>query len=189
MILNKFLMRRIGFDTVTAFRIQLDVKLNEIMPIYNKMFDALENWEIFNDGETTTRTGTNDKTTVTENNSRNTIKNNISVSSENSNTNISDRRSSNTPQSNLDNVKAGKYVTNYNYDTNTDNGESESTTEGETRGETTASQNGTDNTEYEEIIRKTPNDKISILKSMQTEINSIFSMIFDELEILFYGIE
>ena len=45
-ILNHFLQRRIGFETVTAFRIQLDVKLNEIMPLYNKMFDALENWEI-----------------------------------------------------------------------------------------------------------------------------------------------
>ena len=41
MILNHFLQRRIGFETVTAFRIQLDVKLNEIMPFYNKMFDAL----------------------------------------------------------------------------------------------------------------------------------------------------
>ena len=29
MILNHFLMRRIGFDTVTLFNIQLNVKLNE----------------------------------------------------------------------------------------------------------------------------------------------------------------
>lgn len=189
MILNKFLMRRIGFDTVTAFRIQLDVKLNEIMPIYNKMFDALENWDIFNDGETTTRTGTNDKITATQNNSSNSITNNMRVNTENSNTNISDRRSSNTPQSNLDNVRDGKYVTNYDYDTNTDTGETESTTTGTTTGTTTASQNGTDNTEYEEITRKTPADKIAILRSMQTEINNIYGMIFEELEILFYGIE
>lgn len=51
MILNKFLMRRIGFETLTAFKIQLNVKLNEIMPMYNKMFDAIENWDILNDGE------------------------------------------------------------------------------------------------------------------------------------------
>lgn len=189
MILNKFLMRRIGFDTVTAFRIQLDVKLNEIMPIYNKMFDSLKNWDIFNDGETTTRTGTNDKTTASQNSSSNSITNNMTVNTENSNTNISDRRSSNTPQSNLDNVRDGKYVTNYDYDTNTDTGESESTTTGTTNGTMTGSQNGTDNTEYQEIVTKTPGDKISILRSMQTEINSIYTMIFDELEILFYGLE
>ena len=40
MILNHFLLRRIGFDTVTSFVVQLNVKLNEIMPMYNKMFDA-----------------------------------------------------------------------------------------------------------------------------------------------------
>lgn len=189
MILNKFLMRRIGFDTVTAFRIQLDVKLNEIMPLYNKMFDALENWDIFNDGETTTRTGTNDKTTASQNSSTNSMTNNMTVNTENSNTNISDRRSSNTPQSALDNVRDGKYVTNYDYDTNTDTGESESTSTGTTSGTVTGSQNGTDNTEYEEITRKTPADKIAILRSMQTEITNIYGMIFEELEILFYGIE
>ena len=71
MILNHFLQRRIGFETVTAFRIQLDVKLNEIMPLYNKMFDALENWEIFNDGEVTTRTGTDNRTSESTNNTSN----------------------------------------------------------------------------------------------------------------------
>lgn len=50
MILNHFLMRRIGFETFTAFQIQLNVKLNEIMPVYNKMFDSLENWDLFSDG-------------------------------------------------------------------------------------------------------------------------------------------
>ena len=50
MILNHFLMRRIGFETVTAFKIQLNVKINEIMPVYNKMFDAISNWDIFKIG-------------------------------------------------------------------------------------------------------------------------------------------
>ena len=202
MILNKFLMRRIGFDTVTAFRIQLDVKLNEIMPIYNKMFDALENWEIFNDGETTIRTGTNDKTTANEESSENTmniesensISNSMTTNTENSNTNTSDRRESNTPQSQLDNVRDGKYVTNYNYDTNTDNGESETNVNGTNEGSSSSSQNGTsntsktgtDNTSYRETITRTPVDKISILKEMQENIKSIYSLIFDELDSLFY---
>lgn len=44
MILNNYLMRRIGYDTLTAFKIALNVKLNSIMPLYNKMFDSLEDW-------------------------------------------------------------------------------------------------------------------------------------------------
>lgn len=55
MILNHFIMRRIGFQTPTAFKIQLNVKLNEIMPMYNKMFDMIEGWDIFKDGENITR--------------------------------------------------------------------------------------------------------------------------------------
>ena len=80
MILNHFLQRRIGFETVTAFRIQLDVKLNEIMPLYNKMFDALENWEIFNDGEVTTRTGKDNRTSESTNNTSNQLTNHSTTS-------------------------------------------------------------------------------------------------------------
>ena len=73
MILNKFLMRRIGFQTLTPFQIQLNVKLNEIMPLYNKMFDALENWNIFNDGETVTRTQDETRKSNLNNTSNNNI--------------------------------------------------------------------------------------------------------------------
>ena len=38
-ILNHFLMRRIGYETVTGFIISLGTKLNEIMPKYNLLFD------------------------------------------------------------------------------------------------------------------------------------------------------
>ena len=55
MILNNYMMRRIGYETPTAFKIAMEVKLNSIMPIYNKMFDSLENWNLFNDGENITR--------------------------------------------------------------------------------------------------------------------------------------
>ena len=39
-IINHFLMRRIGQETFTAFRLFLSNKLNEIMPKYNMLFDA-----------------------------------------------------------------------------------------------------------------------------------------------------
>lgn len=178
MILNHFLQRRIGFETVTAFRIQLDVKLNEIMPIYNKMFDSLENWDIFNDGEVTTKTGKDNRTSESTNNTSNELINNSTTSTND----ISDRRNSELPQNQLEDLRNGSYVTNYNYDTNTNNGEDNSKSQGTSQ----AKNNGTDINEYNETITRTPADKIAILKEMQTNIKNIYTMIFDDLECLFY---
>lgn len=178
MILNHFLQRRIGFETVTAFRIQLDVKLNEIMPLYNKMFDALENWEIFNDGEVTTRIGKDNRTSESTNNTSNELTNH-SITSTND---VSDRRNSELPQKQLEDLRNGSYVTNYNYDTNTNNGEDNSTSQGKSNAEN----KGKDINEYNETITRTPADKIAILKEMQENIKSIYTMIFKDLECLFY---
>lgn len=178
MILNHFLQRRIGFETVTAFRIQLDVKLNEIMPLYNKMFNALDNWEIFNDGEVTTRTGTDNTTTQNTNQTSNTLENTSITSTED----ISDRRNSELPQNQLSELRDGNYVTNYNYDTNTNTGNDNSHSEGTSQ----ATNNGTDNKQYNETITRTPSDKIAILKEMQENIKSIYTMIFKDLDCLFY---
>lgn len=174
MILNKFIMRRIGFDTLTAFKLQLNVKLNSIMPIYNKMFDALENWNIFNDGEVTTETGTDERQTT------NTTQNTLSNSSTTQSSSTSDRRNSELPQDQLENLRDGSYVGNYNYDTDTATGQDSSTSNG------TATASGTDNNEYTKEIRRSPADKIAIMKEMQTNINNIYEMIFKDLDCLFY---
>lgn len=180
MILNHYLQRRIGFETVTAFRIQLDVKLNEIMPLYNKMFNALENWEIFNDGEVTTRTGTDNTTSQNTNNTSNTLKNTSITSTED----ISDRRNSELPQNQLEDLRNGSYVTNYSYDTNKNTGNDNSHSEGTSQ----ATNQGTDNKTYNETITRTPADKIAILKEMQENIKSIYSLIYKELDCLFYSL-
>lgn len=152
MILNHFLMRRIGYDTVNAFKIALNVKLNEIMPIYNKMFDMLDGWNLFNDGESISESGTNSLNNIT------------------SSQNISDRRYSDTPQNQLTNVQNGSYITDYNYDTD--------------NGTTSASTMGTDS----RIITRTPSDKIKIYKEFIENKKSIMTMIFEDLEPLFYGL-
>lgn len=178
MILNHFLQRRIGFETVTAFRIQLDVKINEIMPIYNKMFDAMENWEIFNDGEITTRTGTDNKTQTNTNQTSNTLTNQSTTQT----SDVSDRRNSELPQNEIENIQDASYLTNYSYDTNTNNGQDSSTSQGTSQ----ATNSGTDNTTYNETITRTPADKIAILKEMQENIKSVYTMIFKDLDCLFY---
>lgn len=170
MILNKFLMRRIGFETLTAFKIQLNVKLNEIMPMYNKMFYAIENWDILNDGEITEKSGTDDRNIDTTN----TLKN----SSITNNSEISDRRNSDLPQSQLANVRDGSYVTDYNYDTNSSKSSDSSNSEGFS--------NSKDNNVYNEVIKRSPADKISIYKEFQENLKSIYTLIFKDLDCLFF---
>ena len=152
MILNNFLMRRIGYDTITAFRIALCVKLNEIMPKYNILFDSINNWDLFNDGEVITR-------------SVNAIINNSGNGS-----NISDRRYSDTPQNELSDIRDGKYISDYNYDTDTS---TTSQTGSETRNETE---------------HRSMQDKVNLYKTFSTEINNVYTLIFKELEPLFYGL-
>ena len=178
MILNHYLQRRIGYETVTAFRIALDVKLNEIMPLYNKMFDAIENWELFDNGETTIREGTDNRKSESLNNTSNELENQSNTKTED----ISDRRNSELPQNRLEDLRNGSYVTNYNYDTNTNTGEDNSTSKGKSE----SKNNSTDENTYKETITRTPADKIAILKEMQENIKSIYTMIFKDLDCLFY---
>lgn len=160
MILNHFLMRRIGYDTLNAFKIALNVKMNEIMPMYNKMFDMLDGWNIFNDGEVTSRTVTDSGT--------NSL-NNITTSQ-----NTSDRRYSETPQNQLQNIRDGKYITDYNYDTD--------------NGSVSSSSAGTDSRSTLESITRTPSDKMKLYREFIENKKSIMTMIFEDLDVLFYGL-
>ena len=168
MILNHYMMRRIGFETVTAFRLQLNVKLNSIMPLFNKMFDAIDNWNIFNDGEKLSRYGRDDIST--ESSTENTL--------QNASNTTSDRRFSDTPQSQLSDVQDGKYITEYNYDTNADLSSSNGSSSNE----------GSETKNYAETIEKTEGNKIEILKKIQSEIDSVYELIFKKLDDLFYGL-
>ena len=152
MILNHFLMRRIGYDTVTAFKIALCVKLNEIMPKYNILFDSIHNWNLFNDGEVISR-------------SISAIINNSGNGS-----NISDRRYSDTPQNQLSDIRDGSYVTDYNYDTDT----------------STTQQSGTE--ARNETETRSNSDKITLYTTFSREVTNVYTLIFKELEPLFYGL-
>lgn len=164
LILKHFIMRRIGFDTPTAFKIALEVKLNEIMPRYNKLFDLLDGWNLFNDGETITRT--------TSDSGTNTLNNTVNAS----NSSTSDRRNSNVPQNEIQDVRNGNYMTDYNYDTDT------------LSGTTTSNSSGTNTNTTNETINRSPADKIKIYNEFIENKNNIYTMIFKDLDSLFYGL-
>ena len=161
MILNHYLTRRIGFQTVTNFKIHLNVKINSIMQKYNSMFDALNKYNLM-DGDVTTREGFDNSETNTTN--------------ENSNTTNStnDNRFSNTPENAIEDVQSGEYVTDYSYTQNNVN----SSGEGES--------NGTSNRNYEETVKHS-NIAENYLK-IQNQLNSIFDLIFKDLDSLFYSL-
>ncbi len=194
MILNHFIMRRIGFETVTAFRIQLNVKLNEIMPMYNKMFDMLDGWDIFNDGEVVTRdvederniTSTSESSNDTINSSSNRITNNSTTSG----TNVSDNRNSDTPQNRLSEVRNGEYVDNYGYKQDTSSSEDNSTNVGTSDSTNNSTSSSEDNTENKGKIKertvRTPSDKLKLYQDFIENRQNIYTMIFKDLEDLFY---
>lgn len=202
LILNKFLMRRIGFETLNAFKIQLNVKLNEIMPMYNKLFDALDGWDIFNDGgktihtitESTTNTSTSNSTSST---SDSNTSNNSTTSGNTTNTtdsSTSDSRSSDTPQNQITEVQNGSYVDKYQYVQNSGNSQNISSSTGNSNttssgsSSTTAQDNitGGSNKIYNETTEHTPEDKIAIYTQFLENKNNIMSLIFRDLDILFY---
>ena len=194
MILNHFIMRRIGFETVTAFRIQLNVKLNEIMPMYNKMFDMLDGWDIFNDGEIVTRdvederniTSTSESSNDTINSSSNRITNNSTTSG----TNVSDNRNSDTPQNRLSEVRSGEYVDNYGYKQDTSSSEDNSTNTGTSDSTNNSVSSSEDNTENKGKVKertvRTPSDKLKLYQDFIENRQNIYTMIFKDLEDLFY---
>ena len=169
MILNHFLMRRIGYETVTSFKIALNVKLNEIMPVFNKLFEALDGWNLF-DGETITRDLTK------ANSSNGTIESNGSITGNASST--SDRRYSNTPQNKITDVQDGSYMSEYNYDQDTSNNTSESTTN-------TSNTNEDSGTEHE-VVNHSVGDKIAAYQEFLKNRANVYTMIFKELDPLFY---
>ena len=83
-----------------------------------------------------------------------------------------------TPQNALYQVQDGTYLTEYNYDQDTSNGNDSSTTQGVS--------NATDNNVTTEEIRRSPANKIEVYKNFIESKNNIYSMIFKDLDVLFY---
>lgn len=172
MILNKFLMRRIGQETFTAFQISLNVKLNEVMPKYNKLFDSLTDWNILNDGELTERDLIDDKTTtgtvVTDVNGLNTTESRL------------DSRMSNLPQNRISDVENGDYMTDYQLNQGNDKATSKS--------DATNTTNMNDKIVTKETIKRTESNKIDIFTRFENEVSNIMTLLYKDLDVLFYQI-
>ena len=155
MILNHYMTRRIGFETVTNFKLHLQVKLNAIMPKYNLLFDNID--DIFKT-RVITKEGTNQTSNTTSNS--------------NTSNSTTDNRFSDEPQSQIEDVQNGSYVSNYSY----------IQADVETSGSAQNSGNGS----YNEII--TEEEKDDNYFKVQNEMINIFELIFKDLDCLFFSI-
>ena len=172
MILNHFITRRIGFTVYTPWRIALETKLNEIMPFYNKMFDLLDGWDIFSDGETTERIVEDSRTT--ENHTSTETNSNSSSEGHNEKT-VSD-----TPQNELDDIRDNKYADDFEHSNNNAISQDKSNSSGNS--------NTKDSGNLKETIKRSPADKMKLYSEYLENKNHIYSLIFSELNCLFYGL-
>lgn len=170
-ILNHYLMRRINYDTVTLFQIMLQNKLSEILPKYNMLWDSLNGWDIFKSG-TTTREYTDN--TTTSNTGNNTGENTGTTNTVN-NTGYSD-----TPQSNIVDINSSEYLTEYTHNV-VDNTITNNTS-------TTTSNSGQSNKTINEVVTRTADNELDLLIKFQTEYNNIWTMLYNDLDCLFYGL-
>lgn len=167
-ILEHFITRRIGFETFAVFQIKLKNKLREIMPMYNSLFDATVNWNVFKDGYTETRNSTDNRT------SNNTISSDVTQEGNI----INDNRNSEMPQNDIGNVQDGNYLTDYSYNTQDSNNTTNSTSTNNLKD---------DNTHNETITHTIDNKSETYIKMLQAK-ETIYKSIYNNLECLFFQV-
>ena len=170
-ILKHFILRRIGFETIQAFKLMLDDKLNTIMPKYNIMFDNYyHNLNLYS------KTDTEVEDYEASGSNSGTNSNNTTNSSTNSST--SDNRMSDTPQNAIADVRSGTYVSEYSYNvdsgTNSDTSVSSGTNTNQSEDEYTRTRHNTTNIYGKDILEITQN------------IENVYELIFSDLDELFY---
>lgn len=164
MFLNHYMFRRINYDTLRSFQLHLMVKLNDIMPKYNKMIEGFNKIAFDGTVEVHTRNLTDNKAGTS------------TTSSQATDNSTNDNRYSDTPQGDLEAVQDGTYLTDYTYNSVNATNNSNS------------SSSNTSNTNVSEEITIKKGDSIDEYKKYLDLLNNIYSMIFKECDSLFYGI-
>lgn len=182
-ILNHYLMRRINYDTVTLFQIMLENKLAEILPKYNMLWDSLDGWDIFKSG-TTTREYTDN--TTTSNTGNNTVNGTITGENTGTTNTINNTGYSDTPQSNINEIDSNEYLTEYTHN-EADNTITNNTST-TTSNTTTNTDSGKSDKTIKEVVTRTADNEIDLLIKFQTEYNNIWTMLYRDLDCLFYGL-
>lgn len=193
-IYKHYAYREIGFETPALFKHYLNMKMNEIMPYYNQLYDIQVEFLKQNVFQNVNRTETENGTIKDDGDGTADFADDrtITDAGTHSDHDTNQRIYSDTPMSplNFENIQTGKYATDVTFE---DNNNSGSTGNKRTHGGTTTERTTDDNIRTVDLKKIfTGNDgrlyPSEILAKVKAEILNIDMMIIDELNPLFMGI-
>lgn len=193
-IYKHYAYREIGFETPALFKHYLNMKMNEIMPYYNQLYDIQAEFLKQNAFQNVNRTETENGTIKDEGDGTADFADDRTITDvgEHSDHDTNQRIYSDTPMSplNFENIKTGKYATDVTFEDNTNSG---STGNKRTHGGTTTERTTDDNIRTVDLKKIfTGNDgrlyPSEVLAKAKAEILNIDMMIINELNPLFMGI-
>jgi hypothetical protein len=155
-ILKHFYLREIAHETVGLWRLRLDTYMNELMPVYNKMYAAVsqEFNPLFDVDITRTHDGTSTDSTNSSGNSVN--------------------KYSETPQGSIQNVLDGKYLTTAQANDATSNSNGNSTAQYVER---ITGKQGTDS--YSKLLREYIDKLVNVDMRLMAELEPLFFCLLD----------
>ena len=164
-ILNHFINRRIGFETIGAFKLKLQVKILEILPQINLMIKTYS--EILNQGLI-------NKTIRTK--SENNLYSKDTTGNSEANSEL-ENSFSDTPQNRISDIKSGSYASNFTYNKSNDKTK-----------ENVEDLSSDDLSLTEEVEKINGDEVLKSIKLISSETKNIFTLVYDELECLFYNL-
>lgn len=178
-ILRHFYTREIGSETVGLWKLWLNNKMNEIMPLYNQMYEStlLEFNPLYDVDVTTTHEGEDAGTAGRENTSSGRTDNNLTDTSETVD------KYSDTPQGGLTGVENGTYLTN----ARITNGTNSNTGDVQTSDSSTESSDFSNTNSYiDHVVGKHGGMTYSkMIAEFRENMINVDNMIIDELNDLF----
>ncbi len=155
-ILKHFYLREIAHETVGLWRLRLDTYMNELMPVYNKMYAAVsqEFNPLFDVDITRTHDGTSTDSTNSSGNSVN--------------------KYSETPQGSIQNVLDGKYLTTAQANDATSNSNGNSTAQYVER---VTGKQGTGS--YSKLLREYIDKLVNVDMRLMAELEPLFFCLLD----------
>lgn len=193
-IIKHFYTREIGCETVSLWKLWLNVKMNEIMPYYNQLYksELIEFNPLYNVDVTTTHSGegSNNKgrdfTSDNTYSGKSTNTTNSTLNSENWNKKLD------TPQGSVQNIANDSYLTDATHDTGNSSGSTTNSGTSETTEKKTDNETERINTtdEYIDIVRgKNSGESYSkVLSDFRETFLNIDMLVIDECNDLFFGL-
>lgn len=182
-ILYHYYNYEIGEDTYGAFKFNLMKTIKEIMPYYNKLYAAYaKEYDIFNNidyTESAESTGSSES----ESNSKNTLSTEIN---DTQNDLYADRlRKSDTPQNDLEEVEAGRYISEYNYNNGNSSSNKKNTTASENNAKDKTTGQTTTSNEIKRYGLNFKGSRVQIFKEYLETIQNIDMQIIENLKSCF----